>query len=224
MNEREFSEAVEDYLKAIYGLQREGKATTGALANKLGVAPASVTNMLKKLAEMALVTYEPYHGVRLTEAGERSALRVVRHHRLVELFLTEVLELSWDRVHEEAHRWEHVISPAIEMRMDEILGHPSHDPHGAPIPRPDGEVPQRTVFPLTQAQPGQQVIVAQVEEDSSELLRYLAELTLYPGQAVEIVAVAPFEGPLTLQIAGKERVVGHRAAESVLVSLAPNAS
>src|SRR5918912_2318913 len=136
------TQAVEDYLKTIYEIQREqGKVATTVLAERLGIAPASVTGMVKKLAGLHLVAHEPYQGVVLTEAGEKIALEVIRHHRLIERYLAEALAVPWDKVHEEAEKWEHVLSEDMEDRIDALLGHPTTDPHGAPIPARNGTLP-----------------------------------------------------------------------------------
>ncbi|HEY5595983.1 MAG TPA: metal-dependent transcriptional regulator, partial [Candidatus Bipolaricaulota bacterium] len=142
--------------------QRDGKVSTTALAEQLGVSPASVTGMVKKLAEMKLVGHEPYQGVALTKAGSKIALEVIRHHRLVELYLAEALGVPWDQVHEEAEKWEHVLSEELEERIDQALGHPTTDPHGAPIPSRDGKVVRRSSVRLTSLKPGQLAQVVEV--------------------------------------------------------------
>jgi len=213
------TQAVEDYLKAVYELQREqGTVATTALAARLGVTPASATGMIKKLAAMKLVTYEPYQGVRLTRAGRKIALEVIRHHRLIEVYLAEALGLPWDRVHEEAEKWEHVLSEELEDRIDELLGHPTADPHGAPIPSRDGKLPRGRRVPLSELKPGQSAVVAEVSDHDPELLRYLGELGLYPKTPVKVLAVEPFGGPLHLTVGGRKRTLGLEAARYVLVT------
>ncbi len=211
--------AIEDYLKAIYKLSRKGEpVTTSALAERLKVSPASVTNMVKKLAAMNLLTHEPYRGVTLTPAGRKIALETIRHHRLIELYLAEALGLSWDKVHEEAERLEHVISEELEAAMAEALGHPTQDPHGAPIPTAEGQIEEPLHTPLAEVPPGEAVVVRQVSDEDPARLRYLGKLGLYPNTRVEVVDVAPFEGPLTLRVGDAEHVVGRELARSVFVA------
>lgn len=213
------TQAVEDYLKAIYKIQRElGKVGTTVLAGRLGVAPASVTGMVKKLADLHLVIYQPYQGVVLTEAGQKIALEVIRHHRLVELFLAEALGVPWDQVHTEAHKIEHVLSQDLVDRIDAALGHPASDPHGAPIPTRDGSLTRPDAVPLADLKPGQSAVVAEVSDHDPALLRYLGELGLYPQTEVSVLALAPFDGPLTIRVGGAEHVLGHEVANQVLVT------
>ncbi len=212
------TQAVEDYLKAIFDLQREGAVTTSALAERLRVTAASVTGMAKKLAGMHLVTHEPYRGVALTDAGERIALEVIRHHRLIETYLHEALGVPWDRVHAEAERIEHVLSEDIEARMDAALGHPTVDPHGAPIPTLDLEIAESDAIPLADVEVGTRGVVAEVSDHDPDLLRYVGDLGLYPRTPIEIVAVAPFEGPITVRVGGEERTVGQKAARYVFIA------
>lgn len=213
------TQAAEDYLKTIYDLARtEERVTTSALAERLGVAPASATGMIKKLAAMRLLTHEPYRGVRLTEAGRRIALEVIRHHRLIERYLHEALGVPWDRVHDEAEKMEHVLSEDLEARMDEALGFPTTDPHGAPIPTPDLRIAEQDHPPLATLEAGQAAVVAEVSDHDPELLRYVGSLGLYPETPFEVLAVAPFEGPLTVRVGGEERTVGREAARFILVS------
>ncbi len=213
------TEAVEDYLKAVHELERtRDNVTTSALAERLDVAPASVTGMVKKLAEMKLVTHEPYRGVKLTEAGRKLALEVIRHHRLMELYLAEALDVPWDQVHNEAEVWEHVLSEDLEDRIAAQLGHPTTDPHGAPIPSREGELPEADTSRLGELAPGQSATVAEVSDHDPELLRYLGSLGLYPQAAVQLIDRAPYNGPLTLVVDGEERVLGQEAAEHVFVT------
>jgi DtxR family Mn-dependent transcriptional regulator len=212
------TQAVEDYLKTIYKLQCEyGRVPTTALADCLSVTPASVSGMIKKLADMQLVGYQPYQGVVLTEAGRKIALEVLRHHRLIELFLAEALGVPWDRVHDEAHKIEHVLSEDIADRIDAVLDHPTTDPHGAPIPTRDGMIDQPDLIRLADLQPGQRVVVAEVYDDDAGLLRYLGELGLYPRTELSVTRVAPFEGPITVQIGNVEHALGREVANQVLV-------
>lgn len=214
-----YSKAVEDYLKTIYQIQYEqGKVATTVLAERLGVAPASVTGMIKKLADMHLVVHEPYQGVVLTEVGQKIALEVLRHHRLIELFLAEALGVPWDRVHEEANKIEHVLSEDLEDRMDALLGHPTTDPHGAPIPARDGSIDQPDCVPLADLKPGQKALVAEVSDHDAALLRYLGELGLYPKVKVRVIAVAPFDGPLTIRVGEAEHALGREAASLIFMT------
>jgi DtxR family Mn-dependent transcriptional regulator len=211
-------QTLEDYLKAIYEIaQEQGKVTTTALAERLGVVPATVTGTLKKLAHMKLVAYKPYQGVELTDPGRKIALEVIRHHRLIELYLAEALGVPWDRVHDEAEKWEHVLSEELEDRIDELLGHPTTDPHGAPIPARDGTIPQSECVRLSELVPGQTAVIAEVSDHDPELLRYLGERGLYPKVEIRVVAKEPFGGPLVIRAAGKEYALGHEAARYVWV-------
>jgi DtxR family Mn-dependent transcriptional regulator len=213
------SGAVEDYLKAIFEIEEEhGIVTTGNLAEHIGVASATATTMLKKLGRMALVDYTPYRGVRLTEAGREAALRTVRYHRLAELFMVEVLGLPWERVHKEAHKWEHVLSEEVIARMDAVLGYPSYDPHGDPIPNAEGEMPQRELVPLSSLEVGQSALIARVTTRDTALLRYLGELGLYPRTRFTLVAKAPFDGPITVQVGDQQHVLGYAIAEDIFVT------
>ena len=218
------TQAVEDYVKAIYDLARaEEKVTTSALAERLGVAPASVTGMVKKLAEMNLVSHEPYRSVTLTEAGRRIAVEVIRHHRLVETYLHEALGVPWDEVHAEAEKWEHVLSEALEARMDAALGHPTNDPHGAPIPTPSLELEEPDWPPLARLGTGQRAVVAEVSDHDPALLRYVGGLGLYPGTPFEVTEGPRYaDGPVTVRLLsgareGTEHAVGDRAAAYIFV-------
>jgi len=210
------TQAVEDYLKAIFELGRgQDAVSTSALAERLSVSPASASGMLRKLGGLQLVEHEPYRGVRLTEAGRKIALEVIRHHRLIELYLHEALGVPWDQVHAEAERMEHVISEDLEARIDAALGHPTTDPHGAPIPSVDLEMHQPDQTPLAQLRAGQVAVVAEVDDRDPALLRYAGELGLYPQTPITVKAVAPFEGPLTVEVDGAEKTVGRKAAEYI---------
>lgn len=217
------TQAVEDYLKTIYELEREsGKVSTTALSERLGVAPASVTGMVKKLAGLKLVKHEPYRGVELTAAGKKIALEVIRHHRLVESYLAEALDVPWDKVHEEAEKWEHVISEEMEDLIAAKLGHPATDPHGAPIPARDGSMPEADWMRLSDLEPGDTAVIAEVSDHDPELLRYLGELGLYPQAKVKMVAAAPFQGPVTVLIEGNEHAIGREVASHILVGPDPD--
>jgi DtxR family Mn-dependent transcriptional regulator len=209
----DLSNAIQDYLKEIYKLQsRGGRATTSAIAKSIGVAPSSATSMLKKLAALGLVEHARYRGVTLTDTGERVALEVIRHHRLLEQYLAQTLGLSIDAVHAEADRLEHALSEELEARIDESLGYPSHDPHGHPIPDAELHVEQGELRPLAALEPGERATVRRVPDGDSELLRYLSALSLVPGRRVEMRNSAPFGGPLTVLAAGAEHAISRDLA------------
>lgn len=221
---RPYSATIEDYLKAIYERQADGEGRpvgTAALADTLGVSRASVTGMLKKMAAAPrpLIAYTRYRGVRLTAPGEKAALEVVRHHRLLEAYLTTALGYSWDEVHLEAEALEHVISEDFEDRIADFLGHPETDPHGAPIPNRDGSVPPRREVRLTDLPVGRAAAVSRVPDRDPELLRYLDRLGLRPSQRVRKLSQEPFDGPLQIQAEENETIValGRRVAEDVFV-------
>ncbi len=184
------SEAQEDYLKHILKLSEfNDQVSTQALARELGVKPASVTGMLKKLANVNLVRYKPYKGVELTEAGKKIGLEILRHHRLLELYLADVLNYTWDEIHEEAERLEHVISEKFEARIAEQLGHPTHDPHGDPIPNVDLQYPEDpNLTPLTGIIPGKKVLIKRVTTQDSDALNLLSRLGLQIDSVIEIVS------------------------------------
>ena len=211
--------AAEDYLKSIYKLQEKGtKVSTGLLAETLNVKPASATGMLKKLKAMKLVCQERYQEITLTEAGRVVALEIIRHHRLLELYLFKALGVPWENVHEEAEKLEHVISEDVEERIDAVLGYPTADPHGAPIPDKNGVVAQTASIPMTTLRKAQTCVVAEVSDNDSALLQYLGELNLYPGTAFRVLDVAPFEGPFTIDIAGHPVVIGREVAKHIYVA------
>ena len=216
------TEAVDDYLKAIYELAGEnGKASTASIARKLSVAPASVTGMLRKLAERQPppIRYQKHHGARLTDHGRLRALEIVRHHRLIELFLHESLGYSWDEVHEEAEKLEHAISERLEDRIAERLGDPEVDPHGHPIPRKDGSIPERVEMRLLDLETGREAYVSRVSDNDPALLRYMAELGIRPGVRLMLNKRSPFEGPLILRVAGGDEThaIGVRVAREIHV-------
>jgi len=212
------SESAQDYLKAIWKLQAaHGEATTSALAGELGVSPASATAMLKKLDRLGLVQHEPYHGARLTPAGERVALEVIRHHRLLELYLKEALGLSWDQVHAEAERLEHYLSDEVEARIDAALGYPTRDPHGDPIPTAELVLETGERRTLVDVAAGDEAVVRRVPDSDPELLRYLADLGLVPECPVVMIEQAPFEGPVTLEIDGRMHSIGRSVAARIEV-------
>ena len=216
------SEAIEDYAKAIYALERrgEGMVTTNALAARLGVTAGSVSAMLKKLAEQGLARHEPYHGVKLTEEGERVALEVMRHHRLLELYLAEHLSVPWDRVHEEAEALEHVISEDLEARIAAKLGHPTHDPHGDPIPDADLVIDEGRTRSLGDLDVGDRGRFVRVSDADPEMLRYLDGRGIALGDEFEIVDRQPFGGPLTVRFGAEDHVLGGGLALALRVDVA----
>lgn len=213
-------QAIEDYLKTIYSLAEiESPVSTSRIAEAREVRPASVTNMLKRLRKLNLANYEKHQGVTLTENGRFIALEVIRHHRLIELYLIEALGFSWDEVHEQADILEHVISEKLEERIAAALGYPTLDPHGDPIPAKDGSIIQREMQPLTTLPAGKTAVVARIRNDNnSEMLRYLSDLGLIPGTELEVVHIAPFNGPVTVRINDADKVVGFQVATCVLVT------
>lgn len=212
----------EDYLKTIYKLQQdESPVRTNAIAHALGVEPASVTGVIKRLAELGYLEHQPYRGVMLTRAGELVALEVIRHHRLIELYLIQSLGYSWDEVHEEAERLEHAVSPVFIERIEEALGYPKIDPHGAPIPTTDGQIAVRTGTRLSELPVGQHGSVSRVSDDDPGLLRYLASLEIRPGAEITVRTIEPYGGPIGLEIDGQERSVGPQAAAQVFIEITP---
>jgi DtxR family transcriptional regulator, Mn-dependent transcriptional regulator len=215
------SHAVEDYAKAIYVLETRGSepVSTTALAERLHVTAGSVSAMIKKLAELDLVTHTPYRGVRLTSEGRRTALEVIRHHRLLELFLAEVLEVPWDRVHQEAEVLEHVLSSELEAIIAEKLGNPTHDPHGDPIPSAQFEIEEAETRSLAELQPGDQGVFVRVSDSDSEMLRYLGDRGVTPGSSFEVVERQPFGGPLFVRFGGDVHPLGGELAQAIRVEV-----
>lgn len=215
------SQSVEDYLKTIYKLESETLpekgVTTSRLADEMGVANASVTNMLKRLAEMKMVNYESYYGTRLTEAGQKIALEIIRHHRLLELYLKEILGYSWDEVHEEAEKLEHHISEQFEDKIAELLNHPTEDPHGDPIPTKDGKMPKIKLESLHSVPESTPYIVRRVKNQNPELLRYLEKQGIIPGVKVEVLQKEPFNGPVKLKVENKTITIANNIAEDIFV-------
>ncbi len=209
---------VEDYLKAIYSLRHtDEQVRTVALATHLNVKPPTVTAMLKTLADLQLIRYEPYRGVELTQAGEQIALEIVRHHRLIELYLVEALGFSWDEVHDEAEVLEHFISEKLEARIAEYLGDPTRDPHGDPIPNLDGTLPANEATSLADFELKTEVRVVRVRDQHPERLRYLAALGIVPEAALKIVGSEPFEGPITVGIGTKTHALDRQLARMIMV-------
>ncbi|MFL5911068.1 MAG: metal-dependent transcriptional regulator [Gaiellaceae bacterium] len=211
--------AVEDYVKAIYTLDAgEGSVTTTALAERLDVRPASVSGMLSKLTALGLVEHEPYRGVRLTENGTRVALEVVRHHRLLELFLVESLGMTWDEVHAEAEVLEHVLSEQLEELIAAKLGDPAFDPHGDPIPSRELTVPADESRSLYTLEPGERGTFVRVSDSDPAMLRFLSERGIAPGAAVEVVERQPFDGPLYVRVGDEVHVLGAVLARAIRVT------
>ncbi len=218
---RATTHAVQDYLKVIYKLQqRERPVPTMAIAERLGLSSAAVSKMLRHLAALRLVEHNRYQGVELTEAGEKIALEVIRHHRLLELYLVEALGLSWDRVDAEAEVLEHVLSEDVEERMATLLGHPTRDPHGDPIPGRDGSVGNQAYRSLAEAPAGGQMRVVRVPDRDPRLLRYLGEIGLVPEAEVQVVRREPLDGPLHIRLSDPpaQHVIGRDIAERIAVS------
>ena len=212
------TQAIEDYLKGIHELQaREDKVSTSALAKRLQIAQASVTGMIKKLAEMKLVEYSRYQGVKLTEAGEKIALEVIRHHRLLELYLAEAMGYSWDKVHDEAEQLEHFISEEFEDKIDQFLGRPTVDPHGSPIPTKEGKLPTVAGFSLSDSEPGERLVVQRVSDRDPEKLRYLGKLGIYPQSEITVMSKAPFNGPIHIQVQDAFHHLGREISDAIFV-------
>jgi DtxR family Mn-dependent transcriptional regulator len=220
-----FGPAVEDYVKAIYELAEAagpgGRVAPSAVGGALQVSLPAVTKMVRRLVELRLVDYGRSEGIALTPSGRKVALEILRHHRLLEVYLKEALGYSWDQVDEEAEKLEHHISEEFEDRIDRMLGHPKRDPHGSPIPTKEGvidDVPRPT---LAEVEPGTRVRVARVTDRDPAMLRYLGELGLYPETPVEVVERAPYGGTLQLLVAGAPRHIGEALARHVFVESTP---
>ncbi len=212
--------AVEDYLKAIYRLQRSGAgAAAKDIGAAVGVSAASVTSMLKKLARLRMVEYTPYRAVTLTTGGEQAALEIIRHHRLLELFLQEILGYSLSEVHGEADRLEHTISEELEERIAQLLGNPSHDPHGEPIPNRQGLMRERRQLPLAELAPRRLAVLTALEEMTPEQLDFLEEIGLVPRAEVTVEERRPVQGTLVLGLAGGRReTLGLELAARIMVA------
>lgn len=218
------TQSIEDYLKSIYEItQQEQRASTNQIAERMGVRPASVTGMLKRLAnnDPPLLQYHKHRGAELTPAGREVALEVIRHHRLLELYLHERLGFAWDQVHAEADRLEHVISEDFEERIAQALGNPQHDPHGDPIPSRDLRLPQETALPLSSLRPGQRGIVHRVGNEDPDLLRHLQEMGLVPQARLSVLEYSAFDDNLRVQIGDQTMVLGPRITRQIYVELDP---
>jgi DtxR family Mn-dependent transcriptional regulator len=215
------SSAIEDYAKAIYALElRAGEAvTTNALAERLGVTPGSASGMVKRLAELGLVEHEPYRGVQLTEDGRRVALEVIRHHRLLELYLVQSLGVPWDRVHEEAEVLEHVLSEELEELIAVKLGNPTHDPHGDPIPTRELTIEEEPTQSLQSLEAGATGRFSRVSDSDPEMLRFLADRGISPGDSFEVIDKQPFGGPLFIRFGDNVHVLGGDLAKAMRVEV-----
>ena len=218
------SQSVEDYLKAIYKLQKGSEAidkvTTSLISERMGVAAASATNMIKKLAEMNLLKYAPYKGVELMPAGEKIALETIRHHRLIELYLSEALGYPWDEVDAEAERLEHAISEEFEDRIDKVLGYPTVGAHGEPIPSKQGTIDESNYPRLSDIEKGSSAVIRRVSDRNPEMLRYIGDMGLHLGTNIKISDKDPFSGPIKLVIdAEQEKSLGLEVAQNIFVDL-----
>jgi DtxR family Mn-dependent transcriptional regulator len=219
------SHSAQDYLKAIYDMTRDGeRASTNDIAGRMNVSPASATGMVQKLAgaEPPLVEYEKHRGATLTPAGEQAALEVIRHHRLLETYLQEKLGYTWDEVHAEADRLEHVISEELEERIAQSLSDPTFDPHGEPIPSREFHMPDQARLRLVELRPGDRATVARIQADDPDLLRYLASIGLTINSEVRVIDVSPFDGNTSLKIGDDERkhILGPGITSKIFVDLA----
>jgi len=220
------TQSIQNYLKAIYTLSKKGgPVSTTALAERLEVTSASVTGMIQKLSatKSPLLTYQKHKGVMLTPRGEKAALEVIRHHRLLETYLVTKLGYSWDEVHAEAEQLQHAVSDLLEARMDAALGYPSRDPHGELIPRPDLSLPADTSMPLLGLRPPQGGTIFRVQDTNPKLLVHLEELQLLPGTRIEVVDYSPFDQNLTLLVKGQEKpiVIGTAISSRIFVEINP---
>jgi len=210
--------SVDNYLKNVYELGiSEGKVTTNLLAKRLNIAPASVTGMIKKLSKQGYLRHVPYQGVEVTEKGKRSALRIIRKHRLWEMFLLEVLRFPWDSIHEEAEAFEHIMSEKIENRIDEVLGFPTVDPHGAPIPSKNGTVKKLHLKPLEQSREGSTVQVLSVNDENPELLQYASSIGISLNSKIVIKQKNAFDGSLVIRVGNKDTVISSTLAHNIFV-------
>jgi DtxR family Mn-dependent transcriptional regulator len=216
----DISEAVENYAKAIYAIQsRDGTVSTNGLAERLGVTPASASGMVKKLDGLGLVSHVPYKGVELTEEGERLALEVIRHHRLLELYLAKSLDVPWDRVHAEAEVLEHVLSEELEELISAKLGHPTVDPHGDPIPSVELTIEERPTEALADLEPGARATFVRISDSDPEMLRYLADRGIAPGDGFEVIDKQPFDGPIFTRFGDDVHVLGGALGHAMRVEV-----
>jgi DtxR family Mn-dependent transcriptional regulator len=218
--------SIQDYAKAVYALEARagGAVSTNDLAERLGVTPGSVSAMLRKLSDVGLLEHEPYHGVRLTEQGRRVALEVLRHHRLIELFLAEELGMPWDRVHAEAEVLEHVLSEELEQLIAARLGNPALDPHGDPIPTPALKIEESDTRSLAELSAGASGRFVRVSDSDPEMLRYLAEHGISIGDPLQVTGRQPFGGPVFVKVGGREHALGGELAQAMRIELAEDGS
>jgi len=212
------TKADENYLKEIYLLSLDNEhVTTSMLAERMVCSPATVTEMLKKLAHLGWVVYEPYRGATLTKGGQAIALEVIRHHRLLETYLVQALNVPWDRVHEEAERLEHALSEYLEERIDDALGHPTIDPHGSPIPSSNGTIVNAVRLHLSDLAVGDQAEIVEINDHDPKLLIHLGQFGLYPRAQFTVTAIEPFDGLITVRASGQPHVLGHASASQIIV-------
>ncbi len=211
------SQAIQDYLKTIYKLEESGLVSTTAIAKELNISGASVTGMLKRLSTMKLVDYNSYKGVKLTTEGRKIALEIIRHHRLLELYLKEALGFSLEKVHDEACRLEHVISPEFIEKINEILGNPEFDPHGHPIPSKDGEINPNSELMLVSVVNGDKIVIKRLADHDSEMLSYFEKKGLIPNTELKIIDKAPFNGPITAFYNGETQIIGNEIARNIFI-------
>lgn len=221
---QELTPRISDCLKVIYAMQERGqKVSTSAVSEQLRVSDATATMLFKDFAAAGWVEHVPYHGVRLTALGERKAIEVIRHHRLLELYLARELGYSWDKVHAEADKLEHVISEEFEDKVDALLGYPTVDPHGDPIPSKEGVIAARPGQSLSEMQEGNAAYIVRINDQDSEKLCYLGRLGLYPETRIQLLERAPFGGPLHIRVGEPptqtEHMLGAELAEQIMVSL-----
>jgi len=212
------SQAVQDYLKTIYKLQEiEDIVSTTSIAKEMNISGASVTGMLKRLAAMKLVDYNSYRGVRLTEDGTKIALEILRHHRLLELYLKESLGFSLAKVHDEACRLEHYVSEEFVEKIDELLGHPQYSPLGNPIPSKDGIIPDNSAIPLTIAELNKNYRIKRISDENTEMVDYFEKMGMLPGVEIKVLTRAPFNGPMTIVYNDHEEIIGYEVGHNIFV-------
>jgi DtxR family transcriptional regulator, Mn-dependent transcriptional regulator len=211
------SQSIQDYLKSIHKLQEDGPVSTTDLAHELNISGASVTGMLKRLDTMGFVNYNSYKGVTLTDSGNRIALEIIRHHRLLELYLKEVMGYSLEKVHDEACRLEHHISEEFGDKISDMLGNPKFDPHGHPIPTKDGRVEAEKEIQLCDGIDGNKYVISRLDDENPSLLGYLEKMRLLPGIELLMIDKAPFSGPIKLNRENEEIVIGHEIAKSIFI-------
>lgn len=213
------SQSVQDYLKTIFKLQEDGPVSTTRIAKELNISGASVTGMLKRLSAMKLVEYNSYKGVKLTDDGTKIALEILRHHRLLELYLKESLGFSLAKVHDEACRLEHYVSEEFVQKIDDLLGHPEYSPLGNPIPSKDGVVPDSKVKPLSEVPIDETVIIKRIADDDKEMVGYFEKMGLLPNVELKVLDKAPFNGPITINYNGKDQIIGNEIARNIFIGL-----